>query len=66
MDITYLNIVDFIETLYSLSKSKIQYRILNVIGPGGGWPEVELIGTKKNLIEWTKKHGYELMENDLN
>ena len=37
--------------LNTIKKHNIKYKVLNEIGPGGGWPEIEFEGEKEALIE---------------
>jgi len=49
VDICYDGPDDLLLCLENISKMGISIKILNAQGPGGGWPNILLKGTKKNI-----------------
>lgn len=55
VDIAYDTLNDFHITLAKIVNSGLTYRILNINGPGAGWPEVEVSGDESQLrpmVDW--------------
>ncbi len=50
------------ETIAELKTFDIKTVVLNEVGPGGGWPELQLEGNREDLEKWLEKAGFEEIE----
>lgn len=41
--------------LFSSNNSSLEFEVINAEGPGGGWPEIKIIGEEEELKIWIRK-----------
>jgi hypothetical protein len=51
LDVAYDTPEQILELLEDFAKNDVACRVLAAQGPGGGWPELELKGTKADIMK---------------
>jgi hypothetical protein len=51
LDICYDDARDILKVFERMTKNKVTYEVMQAVGPGGGWPEIKVTGTKQAIID---------------
>jgi len=60
IDLAYNSINDILETLLSLNKYGLKYRLIKIGGPGGNWPVWEISGKKQDIKNYLTVNDFEV------
>lgn len=50
LDICYEDALDLLCTLAAFAREGVECKVLHASAPGGGWPEIEIKGTKTAIM----------------
>jgi hypothetical protein len=50
LDVCFEDANELLRTLARMTECKVAYKVLQSQGPGGGWPEIEVHGTREGIM----------------